>query len=149
MSKDYILRRAEMSFVYERIGMDEAENKIRWKTHPEYQNLWKAHPDFWVIDRDLDVFIWRVQGRMPESPNEIFGLYWKENGGGRVEVIKALKVSPGTDEKLCDVFFDVIRIKLPASLELERGQIENVLKGALETFARHDSGIGSVRVSIR
>ncbi|MEB0228613.1 hypothetical protein [Pseudomonas sp. 10S4] len=103
-----------------------------WEQYPEYQNLWKAHPSFWVIDRELDVFIWSVRGRMPEWPNEVFGLYWKGNGGGRVEVIETLKENPGTDEKLCDVFFDVVRIKLPASLELERKQIENVLEEAFE-----------------
>ncbi|WPX21212.1 hypothetical protein RHM58_15965 [Pseudomonas sp. 10S4] len=122
---------------------------MHWEQYPEYQNLWKAHPSYWVIDRELDVFIWSVKGRMPEWPNEIFGLYWKGNGDSRIEVIRTLKVSPGTDEKLCDVFWDVMRIKLPESLELERGQIENALKNALEAFSKRVGGIGDVRVSIR
>ncbi|NWB86889.1 hypothetical protein [Pseudomonas gingeri] len=137
-----------MSFVYESIGADVA-NAVRWETYPEYQNSWKAHPDAWVIDRELDVFIWRIKGRMPEWPNQIFGACWKGDGNVRAEVIESLKVTPDTEGKLCDVFWDVISISLPALLEPERALIERAFKDALEALSKHRSGIANVQVSIR
>jgi hypothetical protein len=137
-----------MSFVCEKISEVDGE-KMRWEQYPEYQNLWKAHPDVWAIDRELDVCFWRIKGRMPERPNEIFGVYWKGNGGGRVEAIETLKVSPEIDGKLCDAFWEVIYIRLPVALESERIFIANALKDALEAFSRRRNDVVDVQVSIR
>ncbi|NWD74942.1 hypothetical protein HX890_12585 [Pseudomonas gingeri] len=137
-----------MPFVYEYIG-EEVANRVRWETYPEYQNLWKAHPSVRVIDHELDAFVWCIKVRMPEWPNQVLGMYWKGNGYIRVNAIETITVTPETEGKLCDIFWDVIHINFPTLLEVERAPIESALKEALEIFARHRSGIVNVQVSIR
>lgn len=90
-----------------------------------------------MIDRELDAFIWRIKGCMPGWPNQVFGMCWKGDGGVRVEAIETLEVTPDTDGKLCDIFWGVIRVDLPALLEPERALVESAFKDALEVFARH------------
>lgn len=138
-----------MSFVNEKISVEDSA-KVHWEQYPEYQNQWKLLPSLWTIDRDRDVFFWHIKGRIPEWPNQIFGLYWKGSGEIRIEAIETLKDTPGTAGKLCDISWQIVKISLPELLETERNFIKEVIKEAFEVFARRlgDDGIGSLLISI-
>lgn len=121
-----------MSFIGEKIS-DEDGKKVHWEQYPEYQNLWKTHPRWWAIDRELDVFFWRIEGRMPEQPNEIFGLYWK---GALVRVVATYtrKEYPVGENTLMDIYWDILTIKIPEAVELERPSIKSVLEEIFKVY---------------
>ena len=137
-----------MPFIYEKISAEDSA-KTHWDQCHEYQGNHKPLPSRWTIDRDRDVFLWRINRRRPEQPHHVFGLYWKGNWEIRIKAIETLKEAADAEGSPWDISWDIVKINLPESLKSERDLIQNVLKEAFVIFAPgFDKDVGNIFVSI-
>lgn len=138
-----------MPFVYEKISEEDAV-QAHWELCEEYKSGLKARPTRWTIDRDRNVFLWRISRRKPEQPHHIFGLHWEGESDIRIRAIEIVKDTPETDRTMSDITWEIEAINLPEKIESERDLIKNSLKDAFNIFARgFDDDVANVVILIR
>ncbi|NWD74938.1 hypothetical protein HX890_12565 [Pseudomonas gingeri] len=128
-----------MSFVDEEISIEDSA-RVHWEQYEEYQQAWSVIPTYWTVDRERDAFIWLIRPATPGWPNQIFGLSWKGDARGRVEVVVAIEETKDVAGPLCDTFVKVLKIKAPDSLKPELDLIRSALQEAFDTYVRRLDG---------